>query len=42
MKFYLDTFSFHFNDSLSRSLKIKLKQRRDKIEQFETAEQIVV
>lgn len=37
-----DSFGLRANDSLSRSLKIKLKQRRDKIEQAETAPETVL
>jgi hypothetical protein len=39
-KFILDTLSFRIDDTLTRSLKIKLKQRRDKIEQSESSERI--
>lgn len=37
-----DNFSFRLDDTLTRSLKIKLKQQRDKIEQAQTHEQIVL
>jgi hypothetical protein len=39
-KFILDNLSFRIDDTLTRSLKIKLKQRRDKIEQSESSERI--
>ena len=35
-KYVSDSFSSRTNDTLSRSLKLKLKQRRDKIEQDES------
>ncbi|CAF3848814.1 unnamed protein product [Adineta steineri] len=37
-----DSFSLRPDDTLNRSLKFKLKQRRDKIEQSETAERLVL
>jgi len=40
--FFQDNFSFRLDDTLSRSLKIKLKQRRDKIEQSESVNRIVL
>jgi hypothetical protein len=40
--FFLDNFSFRIDDTLTRSLKIKLKQRRDKIEQSESVNRIVL
>ncbi len=39
---FLDNFSFRLDDTLTRSLKIKLKQRRDKIEQSESPDRIVL
>ncbi|UJR33285.1 hypothetical protein I4U23_020737 [Adineta vaga] len=36
-----DSFSFRGDDTLNRSLRIKLKQRRDKIEQAEPLDQLV-
>ncbi len=40
--FFSDNLSFRIDDTLNRSLKIKLKQRRDKIEQSESANRIVL
>ncbi len=40
--FLLGNSSFRADDTLARSLKLKLKQRRDKIEQSESIDRIVL